>query len=139
MHTVTRRAAALASSITLSLTGLLAGGWSASADPVFPSCAAFQSPGPDGVVHMQMSPAGKVIWGVTMTPPSKSVGAWHLWTMMGGRKTPSGFNRVTTAPYVPHGIVAETRPGLVFAARGWIDAADGNKYLIVGAPCRVPG
>jgi hypothetical protein len=139
MRIIGRRAVAVVGSVALSMVGLLSGAGYAGADPpVFPSCAAFQSPGPDGVVHVQMSPGGNLTWGVTMTPLSKSVGAWHMWTMLGGRKTPSGFNRVLTAPYVPHGVIPAARSGLVFAARGWVDAADGEKYLVVGAPCRVP-
>lgn len=97
-HRTTRRAASCATAVALSLTGLFATAGVAQADPPpeFPSCAAFQSPGPDGVVHVQVNSIGNVIWGVTMTPPSKSIGAWNIWTLLGGKKTPSGFTRVTT-------------------------------------------
>lgn len=123
--------------LVITVGGLLAGGGSAYADD-FPSCQNFQSRGPDGVVHVQVNPAGRVVWGVTMTPSSKSIGTWELFTLMGGKKTSSGFYRTVSLPYVPHGEVAETRPGLVFAVRGWVHAADGNQYWVVGAPCRVP-
>lgn len=141
MRIIGRRVVAMVGAVALSFTGLLAtGGTASAAGPgIMPSCTAFQSHGPDGTVHVQINPSGKVTWAVTMFPKAKSVGAWHLFTMMGGVKTRSGFNRVVTGPYVPHGTVSETRPGLVFSVRGWIDSGDGSKYFVRSDDCLVPG
>jgi len=126
--------------ISAILSGLLISSSTAYADdpPVFPSCAGHDSPGPDGIVTVRMNPSGLVQWGVKMIPPEKSVGQWALITIMGGKKTTSGFNRFTTGPYIPHGVVSETKPGLVFAVRGVVYSTDGHEYFVYGTPCRVP-
>jgi len=129
------RAAALGSAVAVSLGGLLVSSGTAYAD--LPLCTRHDSVGPDGTVQAQVNQAGQVVWGVTMNPSSKSAGVWKFRTFYNGKPSRSGFDQVTTGPYVPHGVTPESRPGMVWSAKGMVMA--GMEYCyIVGDQCYIP-
>jgi hypothetical protein len=57
-----------------------------------------------------------------MNPSSKSVGVWKFDTYFNGKPSVSGFHRVTTGLYQPHGFTPESRPGGVWSAKGMVMA-----------------
>lgn len=108
-----RRVSLLASAVTI---GVLGATGFAGAAPM-PSCFEHRSPGPDGTITVQTT-SRSIAWGVSMSPPSKSVGVWKLSTYVDGKRTSSGFNRVIPdRPYIPHGTVPASEVGLGRSSR----------------------
>ena len=131
------QALAKGSSVTAS-GGMTEAGTTSQLEPyALPSCASVTYTGPDGYISVQTSPSKVVAWGITMTPPSKSIGAWNVSTYLNDRKTSSGFNRTTTGPYIPHGSI-QARSGEVFRVEATVAATDGRTYHNVPNACQVP-
>lgn len=89
-------------------------------------------------------------WGITMDPMSESIGRWEVNTYAGGRKLSTGFHRVTTTPYIPHGSIMIGKdaariktggmiaPGSTFKVDANLLSATGRSYVSVSNGCSVP-
>jgi hypothetical protein len=102
-----------------------------------PSCRAITYRGSSGYISVQTNSSSYVAWGITMTPPSLSVGRWDVDTWLNGRKTTSGFHRTTTGPYIPHGAI-QARRGQRFVVTATLVSANGRTYVNVPNACTVP-
>lgn len=104
-----------------------------------PSCAAISYPGNAGTITVQTSSNRTVAWGVNMYNPKDSAGKWDLDTFQNGKKTTSGFHRVT-GPYIPHGAVSpkESRRGARFHVEATVITADGRTIRSAPNECTIP-
>lgn len=108
-------------------------------DAALPSCKAITYPGNGGKITVQTSPSRTVAWGVNMYNPADSAGKWDIDTFQNGKKTTSGFHRVTGA-YIPHGALnpKEARRGARFHVEATLAAADGKVFHSVPNDCIIP-